>query len=98
MNKPTSDNEGKATFPITALLRYQQWRLNANHLTFLLTGSMYSNMDSSGNMFLEMPTSDDSVESPVPQRIDNCQDANTACPSNHINKLYSMQTSYFCAE
>lgn len=61
-------------------------------------GSMYSNMDSSGNIFLEMPTSDDSVESPVPQRMDSCQDGNTPCPTNHINKLYSMQTSYFCAE
>lgn len=82
----------------TALMFCNPVKHGGECLNFSLSGSMYSNMDSSGNIFLEMPTSDDSVESPVPQRMDSCQDGNTPCPTNHINKLYSMQTSYFCAE
>lgn len=64
-----------------------------------IEGSLYS-LDSSGNMFMDVPTSDDSPESLDHIVTDSVQEAlmKTGCVTNHINKLYSMQTSYFCAE
>lgn len=71
------------------------------NITFILSfpGSLYS-LDSSGNMFMDVPTSDDSPESLDHMVTDGVQEAlmKTGCVTNHINKLYSMQTSYFCAE
>lgn len=52
------------------------------------------------NIFMDVPTSEDSAESPdqnIPESM--VTDMNKQrCPTNHINKLYSMQNSYFCAE
>ena len=65
-----------------------------------MTGSQYSSMDISNNMFMDVQTSEDSAESPdqsIPEILG--PDLNkSGCPTNHINKLYSMQNSYFCAE
>ncbi|XP_063424159.1 LIM homeobox transcription factor 1-beta-like isoform X1 [Mytilus trossulus] len=63
-------------------------------------GSLYSNVDLSNNMFMDVQTSEDSAESPEQNISESLgPDLNKSrCPTNHINKLYSMQNSYFCAE
>ncbi|KAK3087829.1 hypothetical protein FSP39_011203 [Pinctada imbricata] len=59
-------------------------------------GSVYSNIDAnSNNIFMDMPNSDDSVTSPAQAANENCHTVNSCAPPNYINKLYSMQTSYF---
>ena len=60
------------------------------------SGSIYSNIDAnSNNIFMDMPNSDDSVTSPTQPTNENCHTVNNCTPPNYINKLYSMQTSYF---
>ena len=63
---------------------------------FSFSGSIYSNIDAnSNNIFMDMPNSDDSVTSPTQPTNENCHTVNNCTPPNYINKLYSMQTSYF---
>ncbi|XP_069121888.1 LIM/homeobox protein LMX-1.2-like isoform X2 [Argopecten irradians] len=64
-----------------------------------IEGNVFPGVDGS-NIFMDMPTSsDDSAGSPEQKSQDGAQDGmKNGCVTNHINKLYSMQTSYFCAE
>lgn len=63
------------------------------------SGAIFPAVDGS-NMFMDLPTSsDDSAGSPEQKTQEVAQDSlKNGCVTNHINKLYSMQTSYFCAE